>query len=210
MEQKILEALQIEPFDMTNVLLECAQLLPTLLTDPNRWKSLMINYKPPHLMRIYTNIGNVRINLHYFIPTSEASEVDSSKDGNCNAKPEDYNESSDNYFHPHGWASCMKIMKGHYEQWMGFANQRGLDNPPLKSLHLRHSQGDTYAMNHPWLWHQVIPPENEPVMTMMVTHIPKNWDQDSPKSEISLRELSEQERNFMFQEFLKCVYLNCF
>lgn len=56
-------------------------------------------------------------------------------------------------------------------------------------------------MNHPWLWHQVIIPiDNQPVLTIMVTYIPPNW---APSSSEILRKLTDQEINFMFEQFVK-------
>ena len=56
-------------------------------------------------------------------------------------------------------------------------------------------------MNHPWLWHQVIPTEQQPVLTLMVTYIPQNWDQDAPVSGQVLRALTYDEADFMFEKF---------
>ena len=185
---KIQQSIKIKPFDMTNVLNECLTHLPSLLRNRKIWKSLLVNHKPPHLLRIYTQIGKIRINLHYFIPSNRNTSGDIE------------------YFHPHAWASCMKILHGHYRQLIGFAQQRGLENPPDKILHLHHNKNDTYAMNNPYLWHQVVPPNDEPGLTMMVTFIPDNWDQDSPKSEIILRELNNDEFDFMIDIFLCIIH----
>ena len=195
MEQAVEDAINKIPFDMTNVLIECEKFIPELLNDKGRWRSLLINYKPPHLMRLFTQIGKVRINLHYFFPPVDEYDA---------AGSDVYNVGYDeNLYHPHGWASCMRILDGNYEQWIGFATSKGLDNPPEKTLHLVHNKGDTYAMNHPWLWHQVIPTNKEPVLTIMVTYVPPIWDQDPPQSVKPLRYLTEAEIDFMFETFRK-------
>jgi len=201
MEKEIDDAINRIPFDMTNVLVECEKHISALLEDRERWRSLMVNYKPPHLMRLFTQVGKVRINLHYFFAAS-TDVLEECDVTDVTAYDVGYNE---NLYHPHGWASCMRILSGRYEQWLGFATGRGIDMVPQKTLHLVHNTGDTYAMNHPWLWHQVIPTNQEPVLTLMVTYIPPNWDQEAPLSTQPLRSLTEQEAEFMFQTF-KAIY----
>jgi len=193
------DAINRIPFDMTNVLVECEKHISALLDDRERWRSLMVDYKPPYLMRLFTQVGKVRINLHYFFPVT-----DKVTDEELTTYEVGYDE---NLYHPHGWASCMRILGGRYEQWIGFASSRGLAEPPPRTLHVVHNTGDTYAMNHPWLWHQVIPTNQEPVLTLMVTYIPPNWDQDAPLSTQPLRSLTEKELDFMFQTF-KTHYKN--
>lgn len=197
MEKEIDNAINRVPFDMINVLVECEKHISALLEDKERWRSLMVDYKPPHLMRLFTQVGKVRINLHYFFPV-----IDEVSKEELTAYDVGYDE---NLYHPHGWASCMRILCGKYEQWLGFATGKGIDNVPQKTLHLVHNIGDAYAMNHPWLWHQVILTNQEPVLTLMVTYIPPNWDQDAPASTQPLRSLTEQETEFMFQTF-KSIY----
>lgn len=179
------------PLDMTAVMIAAEKLLPALLRDRSQWQSLMIDYQPPHLMRLYRQIGCVRVNLHYFLPAEKLPET---------RLTQGYDE---NLYHPHAWASSMRILDGSYEQWIGFANHRGIDAAPEKTLHLVHHKGDSYAMNHPWLWHQVIPHAGEAVSTLMVTYMPKDWDQDVPKSTKQLRALTDAERDFMFDHFEK-------
>lgn len=178
--------------DMTQVLKAIEPHISQLLQDRSKWNSLYVDYQPPHLMRLWIQVGNIRVNLHYFIPTEEMPTEDQSRIGFI-----------DNLYHPHAWASCMRILEGTYEQWIGFADRRGLDALPPKTLHLEHHQGDTYAMNHPWLWHQVIPIPNHAVCTLMVTYIPPNWDQDIPKPSKKLTCLTEEQKEFMFATFQK-------
>lgn len=190
--EKDLKALaEKQPLDMTAVMTAAEKFLPELLQDKSAWQSLMIDYQPPHLMRLFRQIGDVRVNLHYFLPTAALPET---------RMTDAYDE---NLYHPHAWASGMRILEGEYEQWMGFAERRGTDAVPPKTLHLLHTAGDSYAMNHPWIWHQVIPAENKSVSTLMVTYIPKDWDQDVPKSSKQLRCLNQQEIDFMFDHFPK-------
>jgi hypothetical protein len=180
--------------DMYPVMQEIEQYLPSLLQDRDSWKSLFIDYQKPYLMRIYRDIesstlkATVRVSLHYFLP---------------DASPQ--NEEGEFLYHPHAWASSMRILEGMYSQFHGFANQRGLAPPPAKLCNTIHIQGDSYAMNHPWLWHEVNPFPNQAVMTLMVTYMPAFWDQDAPQSSKKLRSLNEEELQFMFTEFRRVL-----
>ncbi len=181
-----------EPLDMAPVLLEAEKLIPELLKDRDGWQSLMIDYQPPNLMRLYRQVGAVRLNLHFFMPADDVSAARRRTDA--------YDE---NLYHPHAWASAMRILEGEYEQWVGFADRRGIDAAPAKTQHLLHKAGDAYVMNDPWIWHQVIPRPGQAVSTLMVTFIPEAWDQDVPKSDRHLRALNTDELNFMFDHFSK-------
>lgn len=177
---------------MAPVLEAAENLIPDLLKDRDGWQSLMIDYQPPHLMRLYRQVGAVRVNLHYFMPAEDVSAA--------RRKTDSYNE---NLYHPHAWASAMRILQGEYEQYVGFATRRGIDAAPPKTQHLLHKEGDAYAMDHPWIWHQVIPQPNQAVSTLMVTFVPADWDQDVPKSTRPLRSLTPAERDFMFDHFTR-------
>lgn len=151
---------------------------------------MYIDYQPPFLMRIFIQVGCVRINLHYFLPAEDVSAAQALSDA--------YNE---NLYHPHAWASAMRIVDGRYRQYKGMANRRGLDAVPLKAGPYEYQAGDSYVMEDPWAWHQVIPYPNEAVTTVMVTVIPEGWDQDVPKSTTVLCPLTQGELNFMFAHF---------
>ncbi len=189
LDRKLTELAKRKPLDMTAVMEMAEDIVPQLLVDRSRWQSLMIDYQPPHLMRIFTQCEGVRINLHYFMAAKDLPETRLTKG---------YDE---NLYHPHGWASAMRILEGSYEQWIGFAQGPGIEAAPKKTLHLVHKPGDSYAMNDPYLWHQVIPRENQPVSTLMVTFMPDDWDQVLPKSTKDLRALNEKEMDFMFAHF---------
>lgn len=199
---RINQEIQKTSLDMKSVLEEMEQKIPALLADRTQWKSYLIDYQPPYLMRIFCDVyceylqSNVRVNLHYFFPTTKEALEE-----HCLAANKD-NE-VENLYHPHAWASCMRILDGTYDQWIGFATQRGLTTIPPKVHYMTLQQGDSYAMNHPWLWHQVIPRANAAVTTLMVTYIPPKWDQETPKSTKHLRSLTEKELSFMFTHFAK-------
>lgn len=178
------------PVDMHPVMEEIEGKLPLLLEEQECWKSLFIDYQKPYLMRIYRDVksstlnATVRVSLHYFLPD-----------------PDPKTDAGEFLYHPHAWASSMRILEGSYCQSHGFANGRGLRLLPEKLCRTVHFQGDSYAMNHPWLWHEVNPFPNQAVMTLMVTYIPEVWDQEAPQSTKKLRALTEEEMQFMFSEF---------
>lgn len=188
--EKLQELAKARPLRMMPILELAEAMLPELLLRPEEWKSVYIDYQPPHLMRIFIQIGCVRINLHYFMPTADVSAAQQLSDA--------YNE---NLYHPHAWASAMRIVFGRYMQYMGMATCRGLDAVPPKEGPFEYQAGGCYAMEHPWEWHQVIPYPNEAVMTVMVTVIPPDWDQDVPRSNQPLRPLTPDELEFMFTKF---------
>ncbi len=61
------------------------------------WKSLFINYEPPHVERLYTQVGLYRIMLHRITPVIGADPL----------------------FHPHPWPSAVKIIDGWYDMVTG-------------------------------------------------------------------------------------------
>lgn len=182
--------IEIPQLSMLPVLEEIESKLPKMMRSREIWKSLFIDYQPPYLMRIYCEVPSevlegkcVRANLHYFLPSKTVS--------------------TENLYHPHAWASCMRIVHGVYDQFIGFADHSGFAIKPPFLCRLTHSSGDSYAMNHPWLWHQVNPYPNQAVSTLMVTYIPEKWDQDIPRSTKTLRVLNDAELEFMFNHFSK-------
>src|SRR5258708_5628235 len=96
----------------------------------------------------------------------------------------------------------MMILEGSYVQDIGFASQSGLDIIPDILFELKHTKGQSYHMNHPWIWHKV-KPNLEPLATLMITHIPQTWDQIAPKSNKQLRCLNDNELDIVFEHFGK-------
>lgn len=179
-------------------LLKAAEtLLPNLLREPDKWSSLYIDYEKPHLMRLYRQLGDVRINLHYFLP-AQANEIEPSKDV------------AGTLYHPHPWFSVMRILEGRYTQWFGVANEvLKPEHAPVDAARIAPEQamvislgpGDYYSMTRARAWHQVIPFPNQAVSTIMVTAIPKDWDQPPIPAPIHQRQLTGDERTFMFAHF---------
>lgn len=69
-----------------------------LLRKPDVWKTLDVDYFPPRVERLYTNIGDYRIYLHYIHETDER----------C-------------LFHKHRWPAAFKQMSGAYEMGITYS-----------------------------------------------------------------------------------------
>ena len=69
---------------------EAEKKLPDLLSNPNIWQTLDVNYSPPRVERLWTQYDeNHRLFIHIIHPTEEL----------C-------------LFHKHRWPASFKIIKG--------------------------------------------------------------------------------------------------
>ncbi len=150
--------------------------LPTLLRDAKCWKSLLIDYHPPTVERLYTDYDGWRINLHRIQP--------------CDPK--------EVLFHPHPWPSQMRVVKGRYRMELGVGSGR---KPPKVSSVITLDEGSAYEMmDDPDAWHSVCPLDGE-VWSVMITGEP--WGRWSPKppSGQPLSPLSSDRIREMFRFF---------
>jgi len=112
-----------------------------LLCDASVWKSSDSDIQPPHMEKLWCQLGVYRIYLHFIHPY----------------KKEDYT------LHPHIWPCAMHVLEGEYEMGMGFENvAQGLypsqsgNRPEIFSTII--SQGSMYyEMPHKGGWHYVRP-----------------------------------------------------
>lgn len=164
---------------MIQILKQVEKKLPALLKQEDLWQTLNINYEKPHVERVWCPwvdyLGNhYRINLHRIHP--------------C-----EYHEA---FFHPHPWASAMRILAGKYEMSVGYG--RGLVTPPVAAT-LILEKGSMYEMTDPDSWHYVRPLD-EPVMSLMITSYP--WKRAMPKSDkVVLSTLSDEAKKEIIQYF---------
>lgn len=158
--------------------LQLAELeLPYLLTQPQLWQSLFINYEKPFVERLWCPWKEYRLNLHRLLPC-EAEEC---------------------FVHPHPWPSAMKIVKGNYRMSVSYG--AGLKMPPVDSMMFDLTAGSSYDMTDPNMWHAV-QPLDEPVWSIMLTGRP--WGRAMPKSErITLSSLPEYKIEEMFAFYRK-------
>ena len=146
---------------MLDVLFQVEQALPQLLCDESAWQSLLVDYHPPSVERLWTSWQGYRVYLHRIHPCEHGEAL----------------------FHPHPWPSAMRVLDGEYEMAIGFG--AGTKTPPVAALLI--ARGDfRYEMTHPDSWHYVRP-LGRPTLSLMVTGKP--WERESPRSDKPLRRL---------------------
>lgn len=149
--------------------------LHAYLQDESVWKSLDIIYHPPHVERLWCQLDDLRLYLHFVYP--------------C--------ERSQCLFHPHPWPSTIHILEGEYEMGMGFG--AGM-NPPVISTTILSQGSMYYEMTHPDGWHYVRP-RSAITTSVMLTGPP--WDRPLPQPEVAQRNppLREQRAAAMLDYF---------
>ncbi len=151
-----------------------------LLQDPNNWQSIMIDYHPPIVERIWAQIGNYRVLLHW-IHACKTEEA---------------------LFHPHPWPSAMHVISGKYEMGLGYG--KGLEEPSKICTIVLENGGAYYDMTHIDGWHYVRPIGEICVTAMLIG--PK-WDREEIKSDEPLKPLSN-DRKLIMVEFFRNYYQN--
>lgn len=161
--------------NMLEVLHDVETKLFELLKNPEQWQSLMINYHPPIVRRVWMQLpGDIRVYLHQIDP--------------C--------EAEDALMHPHPWPSAIKLRSGMQEVGVGYG--KGNDVPPLAARMIL-ATGSEYEMIDPDGWHYVRPLE-KPSFSLMVTGKP--WDRPfDVKPERPLKPLSQFRKMELIEEF---------
>lgn len=160
---------------MLNTLHSIENMLPELLQKKDIWNSLYIDYYPPIVERVWTQIGDTRIYLHKIYPCKKNEAL----------------------FHTHPWPSAMRIVKGSYEMMVGYSKD-WIEPPTAAKIIL--SQNSQYEMTNIDGWHSVRPVD-KPALTLMVTGKP--WGKQSPKSPTPLRPLSNEVKINLLNQFKK-------
>ena len=107
-----------------------ANQLPTLLKEPEKWDSLLIDHFPPVIHRLAYRLSDTRtLFLH--------------KMHNC--------ERSKALLHSHSWALAVKVIEGGYEMGMGESENRDCAPTELKETIVK--PGDVYEMLDSRQWH---------------------------------------------------------
>ena len=134
---------------------------PELLTDLGGWNSLLIDYHPPTVERLWRNWGlRYRIYLHCIHLYKEGEAL----------------------FHPHPWPSAIKLISGRYESAIGYGKG---NEPPQAARFIIHAPS-AYEMCDPDGWHFVRPLDRLSY-SFMITGQP--WERPAPKSDKPLTEL---------------------
>ena len=159
------------------VLKKLEKQLPEMLKDSSRWNSLLIDYHPPFVERLWCSWEEYRVYLHRI--------------NEC--------KSSEALFHPHPWPSAMRIVAGTYEMGVGYATG---DLAPPVAAKLVMPAGTSYEMVEPDGWHYVRP-LTDVTLSVMVTG--KIWSRQSPKSTTQLQPLDPKVVTELLQRF-RCYY----
>lgn len=120
---------------MLNKLESILNILPSLLDDPARWDSLVINRRKPVTERIFTQVGEYRVCLHRF----------------------DICDTTESFVHPHSWPMAVKLLTGCYKMKIGTAASK--IGQPTAYSELILPSGSMYAMTDPLVFHSVTPLE---------------------------------------------------
>jgi len=157
------------------------ELLPELLHHEAIWQSLLIDYEPPVVERLWTPLPSGRLFLHRIHPCEQA------------------------LFHPHPWPSAVKVVSGLYEMDVG--QGFGTIAPPPVACRLLLPAGTYYEMSHPTGWHSVRP-LGGPSLSLMLTM--GLWDRpvDFPKPEQSLGPLSQEAKRGLLQDMRRTLCLH--
>lgn len=158
---------------MIDILFALETELPSLLADASGWKSLDITYHPPRVERLWRPWRGCRVYLHRIHPCAPHESL----------------------FHPHPWASAMRILTGTYEMDVGYGE--GLVDPPIAAT-LQLPAGSVYEMVTRNSWH-CVRPIGGPTLSVMVTGAP--WDRDAPRSTEPLRPLTDEAAAALLQAF---------
>lgn len=158
---------------MLHVLGRAEAAVPALLeADADSWHTLDVDYEPPRVERLWRDFEkDYRIYLHRIHPCDKA------------------------LFHPHPWASAIKVLSGKYVMGVGYT----LDNvPPTEAATIVLAAGSYYEMIDPDGWHYVRP-IGGPSLSIMVTG-PK-WDRWSPKADHKLGPLTDIAKRVLLDDF---------
>lgn len=152
---------------MLNKLNRVMEALPNMLSEPRRWKSLIVNRRKPHTFRAFTQFQELRVCLHRFEMCDELEA----------------------FRHPHGWAGAFEVMGGYYRQKVWYSESRIADPCRKPVIDMILGPGSQYEISNPLTWHSVQPLSGydgaedvfvnlpESAWTVMVNGEP--WDADT-------------------------------
>lgn len=152
------------------------------LIHTEKWNTLYIDYENPTVERLWIPYKDFRVSLHKIHPCE---------------KP---------LVHPHPWPQAIRVLSGHYEMGVGFADHDRWEDPPTNLVKMRvdtsvlSSEGFVYEMLDRNGWHYVKPLGTEFVYSLMVTGAP--WGRATPKSNKPLRPLTAAEACSIKQFFI--------
>lgn len=117
--------------------------LGRLWADEGVWKGLDIDYHPPHVERLYTDLDNgTRVMLHRLHPCAPDKAL----------------------WHTHPWPCAVLVLAGKYEHSTGFVDRNGLHCNARSEL----VAGSSYEIVDPLAWHAVRPIDAPAYSVMLV------------------------------------------
>ena len=123
-----------------------------LLNTPSIWETLDIDYHPPRVERVWTQLDDMRLSLHIIHPCKEGESL----------------------WHPHPWEGTFHVLNGVYEHGIGVGNNE-ISN--IKELMKQEVHGEMYyEMLDKDSWHYVRP-IGEALMTVMLSG-PVKWEEN--------------------------------
>lgn len=134
---------------MINKLKESESNLIEILTKPHIWNTLDVDYFPPRVERLWTQIDTEhRLFIHIIHPTTEP----------C-------------LFHKHRWPAAFKMIKGQYEMGIAYSEKEissddAYNLPEISKFIL--TEGSYYEMINTHTLHYV-KPLGEPSISLMIT-----------------------------------------
>ena len=169
-----------QDMDWFDLLSEVKQQIPSWLQSKH-WNSLLVDYHPPVVKRLWIPYKEYRVSLH---------EIDE-----CSV--------SEALWHSHPWPSIIEVLEGAYRMDVGYSQT---DQAPEKiTCKQVITKGCQYVMDDPNGWHFVSPLTTKSY-SLMITGKP--WKNSAPKPTKDLTPLSEENIESLKQKFLSLISSN--
>ena len=151
------------------------EVLPEWLASPDDWQSLDIDYHPPRVERLWRQMDENRVFLHYIHPCAPEHAL----------------------LHPHEWKSAMHVLNGGYEMGIGYS--ASTEAPPIMMKLLNNSGDFYYDMTDGDMWHYVRPLSHS--MTTMLIGPPEFQHRPPFKADRKLHPLSRERKEELLGMF---------
>ncbi len=147
-------------------------LIIELLNQPLLWKTKFIDYETPFVERVYTEINELRLSLHYIHPCEKS------------------------FIHPHVWPSAMHVIDGIYEMGLYYPNEFN----ELSCVSTLISNGDLYYEMLDRKSQHHVKPINNICKSVMLTDKPI-WVENDIKLSYKLNNLNETRKIEIIESF---------
>lgn len=167
---KTLLSMSINWFELMQ---EVKDLLPLWL-EKEQWNSLLVDYHPPIVKRLWLPYKDYRVSLH---------EIDE-----CSEK--------DALWHSHPWPSIIEVLEGSYRMDLGHSTTSEAPKDIVCKQII--TKGCQYVMDDPNGWH-FVSPLTKTSYSIMITGKP--WKNSAPKPSKILKELSKKDEERLITKF---------